>query len=158
MGNTDIKTLGIVVDDGYRRVPIYNSDGEENGYFRFNPTDVNIINRYNKMVKDFDSIVEPLQGVPDGPEGESEELDGLRIQAMETAKERLYDAINMLFDADAAGAFFGKIHPFSPVDGRMYCEVVLEAVGKYISEQFEQETAKMERRISKYTKKYARKK
>lgn len=157
MANEKVKPVGIVVDDGYRRVPIYNVDGEETGYFRFNPTDFNIINRYNSMVKNFDAIVEPLMGVPDAPEGEDDGNDGLRLEAMEQAKERLYEAVNTLFDADAASAFFGKVHPFSPVDGRFYCEVVLEAVGKYISDQFKQETAKIERRMSKYTKKYLHK-
>lgn len=157
MANEKIKPVGIVVDDGYRRVPIYNTDGEETGYFRFNPTDVNIINRYNEMAKTLDTIVEPLASVPDAPEGEEDGNDSLRLRAVEQATERLYEAVNKLFDADAAGAFFGTVHPFSPVDGRFYCEAVLEAVGKYISEQFAQETAKVERRVSKYTKKYLRK-
>lgn len=157
MANEKVKPIGIVVDDGYRRVPIYNTDGEETGYFKFNPTDVNIINRYNKMAKGFDAIVEPLTAVPDAPEGEDDGNDGLRMEAVEQATERLYEAVNTLFDADAASAFFGKVHPFSPVDGRFYCEVVLEAVGKYISDQFKQETTKIERRVSKYTKKYLRK-
>ena len=154
MAKDNVTPIGIVVDDGYRRVPIFNSDGEENGYFRFNPTDINIIARYNDMVKNFDSIVEPLARFSDGPEDEVNENSVKYIEAMEAAKERLYEAVNKLFGADAASAFFGKVHPFSPVDGRFYCEVVLNSVGKYISQQFELETTKIERRISKYTKKY----
>ena len=157
MANEKVKPIGIVVDDGYRRVPIYNTDGEETGYFKFNPTDINIINRYNEMVSKFDTVLEPLIAVPDAPEGEDDGNDGQRIEAVKQATERLYEAVNALFNADAAGAFFGKVHPFSPVDGRFYCEAVLEAVGKYISDQFKQETTKIERRVSKYTKKYLKK-
>lgn len=157
MAKETVKPIGIVVDDGYRRVPICNTEGEEIGYFRFNATDFNIINRYNKMAKGFDNIVEPLTAISDAPDGEGDTGEGMRMEAVEEATKRLYDAVNTLFNADAAGAFFGNVHPFSPVDGRFYCEVVLEAVGKYIAEQFEQETAKIERRVSKYTKKYLRK-
>ena len=63
----EIKNLSrnIVVDDGSRRVPIQNTNGEEIGAFTFRPTDVGIIKRYNEMVAGFDAIVEPLTGLED---------------------------------------------------------------------------------------------
>ena len=135
----------IVVDDGSRRVPIQNAEGEEIGVFRFHPTDIGIIDRYNRMVARFDEITRPLEQFA----GEDEDR---QAEALREAEKRLYEAVNELFGGDAAGAFFGGMHPFSPVGGVFYCEAVLKAVGEYISEQFDAETAKFSGRAAKYLK------
>ena len=136
----------IVVDDGSRRVPIVNVDGEEIGVFRFHPTDIGIIERYNDMVSRFDEITEPLKGFA----GEADEAK--QAEALKEAEKRLFEAVNELFGGDAAGAFFGGMHPFSPVGGAFYCEAVLKAVGEYISGQFDAETARFSGRTAKYLK------
>lgn len=143
--------LGIQVDDGFQRVPITNKYGEEIGVFKFNPTDIGIIERYNKLADTFDRITEPLEAVQDAPESTDGSMDERQIKALEEAKERLYVAVDELFGGNAAEAFFGKTHPFSPVDGSFYCETVLQAVGQFISAQFDTETKKMSARVEKYT-------
>ena len=136
----------ITVDDGSRRVPIHNIHGEEIGVFTFHPTDIGIIERYNDMVSHFDAITGPLEGFT------GDEDDAAQAEALKEAEKRLYEAVNGLFGGDAAGAFFGNMHPFSPVGGAFYCEAVLKAVGQYISEQFDAETAKFSDRAAKYLK------
>ena len=150
----EIKSMGIVVDDGSQRVPIMNQHGDEIGVFYFHPTDIGIIQRYNEISNSFDEIVEPLTSVNIAPDGTVDGDDAVQVEALEEAEKRLYKAVNKLFGGDMASAFFGSMHPFSPVNGSFYCEKALEAVGKYISEQFEQETAKYSKRIEKYTKGY----
>ena len=76
--------------------------------------------------------------------------DQWQLEVQEATK-RLYDACNFLFDGNFAEAFFGSMHPFSPVNGRFYCENALDAVGKYISRQFDREVAKVNNRVSRYT-------
>ena len=44
-------------------------------------------------------------------------------------------------------AFFGKVHPFSPVNGKFYCENVLEAVGDYLAARLGGEAKKLNARI-----------
>lgn len=154
----NIKPMGIKVDDGRRRVPITNSYDDEVGVFYFNPTDINIIERYNNLAKNFNSILEPLDNLPDSDENENEETDKQRINALNEAKDRLVVAVNELFGGDCSEAFFGSIHPFSPVDGKFYCEVVLEAVGRYISDQFKVETDKVTKRVEKYTNRFTSRK
>lgn len=153
----EIKNLGmnITVDDGSRRVPIMNTQGEEIGVFAFRPTDVGIIKRYNEMVSGFDAIVEPLTGLEDAS---GDITDPKYTEALDEAGKRLYEAINTLFGSDdAAGAFFGKMNPFSPVDGEFYCAKVLNGVGGYISAAFDTETAKFSANAKKYVKKATRK-
>ena len=142
---------GIVVDDGNVRESIRNKHGEEIGVFYFRPTDVGIIDRYNKIAADFEKITAPLENVNINPDGSVDEKDEAEQAAMQEATKRLYDACNFLFDGNFAEAFFGSMHPFSPVNGRFYCENALDAVGKYISRQFDREVAKVNNRVSRYT-------
>lgn len=142
---------GIVVDDGSVRESIRNKHGEEIGVFYFRPTDVGIIDRYNKIAADFEKITAPLENVNINPDGTVDEKDEAEQAAMQEATKRLYDACNFLFDGNFAEAFFGSMHPFSPVNGRFYCENALDAVGKYISRQFDREVAKVNNRVSRYT-------
>ncbi len=151
----DMKNMNfaITVDDGSRRVPIMNMDGEEIGAFRFHPTDIGIIERYNRMAEQFDAITEPLDGldVPEG--GEMALTDPKLVNALGEAQGRLYDAVNRLFASDgAAEAFFGKMHPFSPVNGEFYATQVLEKVGAFIGAQFDTVTKAMSKKAKKYLK------
>jgi len=145
----DIKNLNtvITVDDGSRRVPIRNTYGEEIGAFTFRPTDVGIIQRYNDMVKRFDAVIEPLQAL----EGDVDLEDPRYAEAITEATRRVYDEVNALFaSADAAEGFFGRMNPFSPVNGEFYCAGVLNAVGEYISQAFDTETAKFSEKAKTY--------
>lgn len=152
-----ITSLGIVVDDGYQRIPIRNLHGDEVGIFYFNPTDMGIIQRYNEFAKNFESVVEPLERLADSANDDEGNFTQAQEQALQEATERLYEAVNKLFNGDMAGAFFGKVHPFSPVDGEFYCTKVLEAVRAFISDQFDAQVAKINKRVDKYTKAIKRK-
>ena len=145
--------LAITVDDGARRVPILNMDGEEIGSFRFHPTDIGIIERYNRLAEQFDAISEPLEGlsVPEG--GEMDLTDPKLVAALTEAESRLNAAVNKLFGSDgAAEAFFGRMHPFSPVNGEFYATQVLQKVGAFIGAQFDTETKAMSKKAQKYLK------
>lgn len=151
MADITQKFNGIVVDDGSVKEIIRNKVGEEIGVFYFRPTDVGIIDRYNKVVADFDRITEPLETVNIKNDGTVDEQDEAGFKAMQEATKRLYDACNYLFGGNFAEAFFGSMHPFSPVGGKFYCENALSAVGQYISRQFDREVSKVNQRVSKYT-------
>ena len=142
---------GIVVDDGSVKESIRNKHGEEIGVFYFRPTDVGIIDRYNKVAADFDKITAPLEDVSINPDGTVDEKNEAEQTAMQEATNRLFEACNYLFDGNFAEAFFGQMHPFSPVNGRFYCENALDAVGKYISRQFDREVTKVNNRVNRYT-------
>lgn len=150
----DEKTLkfnGITVDDGSIEVPIRNLQNEIIGSFVFRPTDIGIIERYNKVVGDFDKITEPLESVNINPDGTVDEKDAAEMAAMKEAEQRLYDACNYLFGGNFAEAFFGAMHPFSPIKGHFYCENALNVVGKYISAQFDREVKQVNSRVERYT-------
>lgn len=138
----------ILIDDGSIEVAVKNKQGVLIGTFSFKPTDVGIVDRYNETVKSFDKIVESLEhtGIKEDGTAESD------FEGLKNAETELFKAINYIFDSeDMAQAFFGNMHPFSPINGKFYCENVLEAIGQYIAGYFNKETEKINRRLKKYT-------
>ena len=73
-------------------------------------------------------------------------------------KERLFAAINKMFGGDVAARLFGKLHPFTPVNGRFYFDRVLEAVGAQINEVFRSEAEKFAAHVETYTNRAQRRK
>lgn len=151
-------SMEIKVDDGSVRVPIRNTYGEEIGEFRFRPTDIGIIERYNNMIGKFDEITKPLENLSISADGTIAPDDGTinadEVAALREAEKRLYDVLDEMFGGNMAEAFFGKMHPFSPVNGAFYCESAIEAVGAFIASQFDTETEKMKKNVRKYTNGY----
>lgn len=149
------KPLCVTVDDGSVEVPIRNKRGEEIGVFYFNPTDLAMIDRYNAMVDEFDNITAPLENININPDGTVDENNEAALSAMREAVKNLYTACDKLFAGNMSEAFFGKTHPFSPINGHFYCENALEAVGQFISKQFARETKQINSRVAHYTHGYA---
>jgi hypothetical protein len=145
------QNINITIDDGSIRVPILNKFKKEIGVFFIRPTDIGIIDRWNKVANDFDNITSPLENVNINPDGTADEKNEAEQAALKEAEKRLYDACDFLFDGNMSEAFFGKMHPFSPVNGRFYCENALSAVSAFISRQFDREVAKVNNRVNKYT-------
>lgn len=151
---TEIKKaapLSITVDDGSVSVDIKNAKGEKIGVFTFRPTDIGIIDRYNKVVGEFENITAPLENVNIKNDGTVDGDDEEELAAMKEAERRLYEACDYLFGGNVSEAFFGKMHPFSPINGRFYCENALDAIGRFISSQFNKETKRIEQRVNRYT-------
>ena len=152
----DLKAVNeIVIDDGSERIPIRNKQGEEIGVFYFRPTDIGMIERFNDLADGFDKITAPLENVNINPDGTVDEKNDAEYAAMKEAEDRLYAACDTLFGGNMSEAFFGKMHPFSPINGRFYCENALEAIGNYISQRFAREVKKVNTRIDRYTHGYA---
>lgn len=145
--NEEVKSnaVQLIVDDGSRRYEIKNTLGEVVGEFTLTPTDLGIYERYAQMQEEIEDIVKPMESVGDDPDMAT--FTG----ATEETKERLFAAINRMFGGDVAGKLFGKLHPFTPVNGRFYFDRVLEVVGAQINAVFESEAVKFGEHVEKYT-------
>lgn len=151
---TKFDNNAIVIDDGSVRVPIHNLEGKEVGSFSFRPSDINIVGRFEKAMKDIDKIVTPLEHFGITANGTSKEDDTGAYEAVMEATQKMKETVNYIFGDEVADAFFGEMNPFSPVRGRFYCEVVLESLGKFIGKTFDKEFSKANNRVSKYTNQY----
>lgn len=145
----EIKANILTIDDGMEAVPINNKLGKQIGVFYFRPTDMGMYKRYQEVLSSFADIIKPLENIDIEADGTSNDMD-----TIEKVQEALYEKCDYLFGGNFSEAFFGDMHPFSPVGGRFYCEVALEAVGNYISERMKEQTKASEKRIKKYTQKW----
>ena len=142
------------VDDGTECIELVNRHGETIGKFTFRPTDTGIVDRYEKIKNDLGQITAPIEALhekhgsndDEGDEGDEEFLSALR-----DARQRLFEALDFLFDAPVSRECFGRMDPFSPVGGKFYCENVIEALGKFIEGRFNVQTTAVNNRIGKYT-------
>ena len=140
----------IAVDTGYEEIEIKDLRGNVIGRMYIQPADFDIINRYDDMIEHFADIIEPLNQVKRTEGMSDDDYFDVQWEAMEEARQRLYAAFDKAFGGNFSQAFFGQVHPFSPVKGRFYCERVLEAAGKYLAARFQRETKKLSTKTEQY--------
>lgn len=138
---TQQQPLSLVVDDRKISVPVVNKMGEQIGVFSFDPTDVNMVTRYDEVS---DRFAQAIQEIP---------TDG-GMDALNAAGEKIIEFLDYVTGGNSREAFFSKIHPLSPQNGRFYCEQVFEVIGAFIRQSFEAEGAKIGKRVSEHTHRY----
>lgn len=137
-----------VIDDGTREIPITNKFGKEICKIYIRPADISILDRYEALTADFESIVAPLKDLDIKNDGTAAfDKDWATLKAVET---ELKKRINALFDMDEADAIFATRNPFSSVGGRFFVENVIAALGDIITEAVADEAALSKQRMSKY--------
>jgi len=129
--------LNLVLEDRKISVPVMNKLGEQIGVLRFDPTDVNMVRRYNEVADKFENA---LQNITTGG-----------VEAFDEAGDKIIEFLDYVLDSDSRAAFFAKTHPLSPQNGKFYCEHVFETVGAFIELKFEAEGVKLNKRVSAQT-------
>lgn len=142
------KGFRAVVDDGTREIPLVNRFGKLicNVYIR--PADFSILDRYNSMVKDFEAIVEPLNGITIANDGTAQFDKDWEI--LKSVEDEIKKRFNELFDMEEADAIFEKRNAFSSVGGHFFCENVLLALEQVIVDAVNEEAEKSKARVAKY--------
>ena len=138
------------IDDGTKEYVFTNRYGQEIGKMHFRGGDLSILDRYNDLVKDFDSIVEPLKGVRLKDDGTSSFDEDWKV--VKGVEKELISRINVLFDSDDAENLFTNRNAFSTVNGEFYAEKVIDALHNVVLQEMEEEGKKREKRIDKYAK------
>lgn len=134
-------------DEGLVEVKINN---DPNRVIKFNPGDLNIVTRYNKMVESIGS----MDLSTDVAEGE----DKLKLAAdqMQKIESALREQFNYLFNSDVYDIIFNGQSPLCIVgkDKNMLCEVVINAIGDMISDACGKSVDTLNLKMKKYTAKY----
>lgn len=138
----------IVIDDGAVEVAIQNQFGERIGTFRFYPTDVNIVNRYNDVADQFENVVAPLINANINQDGEGE--DSTSVDILNEAGNKMVELMDYVLNGNSREAFFSKTHIFTPMGGVFFCEKVYDAIGKYISKRFDAEVKRVNVRMKQH--------
>ena len=130
--------LTMVIDDHKLPITVVNKAGEEIGVLRFDPTDVNMVKRYDEVADKFTAALQSIEGA-----------DGM--DALNKAGDKIIEFLDYVLDGNSREAFFSKIHPLSPQNGRFYCEQVFEVIGAFIKQSFEAENVKINKRVAAHT-------
>lgn len=147
----DRKPLKGVIDDGTREIPIVNNFGQLicNVYMR--PADFSILDRYQALVEDFDSIVEPLKDLNIENDGTTSFEEGWAV--LKQVENELKKRINEVFDIEQADEIFAKRNPFSSVGGEFFATRVINVLGDIIIQAMNEEAELSEQRMAKYMEK-----
>lgn len=142
------KQMKGIVDDGTKAIPIENKFGKKICTIYVRPGDLSIIDRYNSVIKTLPEIVKPLEKMDIKNDGTASLDDDWT--AIKQVEEALYGQLNYLFDMDEAADIFATRNPFSSVNGRFFCETIMEVIGDIIAEGITEEAAKTQKRTQKY--------
>ena len=117
-------------------IKIVDSDGKVTGRFRWNPADMDIVNRFEKTVDFFNSLE-------------------LKDRDIDSVSDAIKEQMNyLLYSRDAAESLF-LCNPLSPrSDGTYYFEYVFNTLADFIKSELNVRVPKVTQRIKKYTDKY----
>ena len=139
-----------IIDDGTKEITFENQFGEEICKIHIRSGDISIIDRYQELMKDFDTIVAPLSNVELRNDGSSSFEDDWKV--IKDVEKNIIDRINAIFDTKDAGRLFEQRNAFSTIGGEFYIEKVLTALGDVVSKEIAHESELAQKRISKYMK------
>lgn len=133
----------IIVDSGFEEFEVTDKRGRIYGTVQFNPSDMNLINRYEDVAEKMAALSDD---VPD---------DADVVEAKKMCEKKVYDLIDYLFDAPVANVFFAVTSPFSPLaSGDLYVESVLNALSDKIEQYTGKRVDKVQAKVNKYAAKY----
>ncbi|MDO4272709.1 MAG: hypothetical protein Q4D16_03495 [Eubacteriales bacterium] len=133
------KTLKLSVDTGSVLVDIEDR-GEKIGEFRFNPADIDIVRRYEKMAEYLDN---------------AEIGENVGAEEILAFTDKIREQFDYLLNYKVSDTLFAKCNPLTPLaNGDFYCEHILEGIEGLIEKEMGQRIAKKKAKIQKATAKY----
>ena len=131
----------LLIDSGIVTYNIKDRDGREFGTFEFNPSDTDIVKRYDKVVERLERLEIPNDEDVNNP--------------FEEINKVIYEEIDYLLNGNVSEAFFSIMGPFSPLaSGQFFVESVLDAIGQAIQNETGERVKKIAGKIKKHTSKY----
>lgn len=121
-------------EEGYKELAI---NGDETRILRFNPTDVNLVERFEKFGKEMENLRSEINNVAD----------------FEGIESTIIKGIDDILGEGSSKIIFGEQSPLSPIKGRLLYEVFFEdAFIPYIKKQLDEEKKNRKKVVEKYKK------
>nr|DAI27732.1 MAG TPA: hypothetical protein [Caudoviricetes sp.] len=132
--------------DDREKIEIVDADGNVTGYFRFNPTDTAIIERFENIEKYFKDKQKYLASIQNG-----NDIDIIN----ELIREIKIEFDKFLNYEGAGETLFKNCSPLAiRPNGEMHAVYVVNALINFIQSELKSRSKKAEANISKYTNKY----
>lgn len=138
----------------FETVTIENPNGEIVAKFSFNPSDSDIVFRYEEFVKGMNDIVPAIERYEKENENQSsfEKAKGMLAEINAV----IYEKFNTFLAGDVAKDIFSVMGPLSPTPYGYYFIFIIERIAEIINDISGTNLKKMESKIQKHTSKYIR--
>jgi len=148
------KMASINFEDGFKSFAINNDPAR---VIRFNPTDVNIISRFNQALKELREAKDSLEDVGLNPDG-TVAVDGSMAleksgRILEQFNQIVREKLNFIFKSDVYDTVFDGQSPLAIVgnDGQLLFEAFMDAAFQVIDLEV---AAATQKRVNEYVAKY----
>lgn len=133
----------------FETVCIKRHDGMVLSEFSFNPSDSNIVARYDGFVDGLKELAEKISNYENKANGEESK------KMLEEIDKEIYCQVDDLLNANVSGSIFSVMGPLSPLpSGDYYFVFIIEQIGNKIKNATGQRVKKIEMKIKKHTAKY----
>lgn len=127
--------------DDREYIEVVNSSGEVTGGFYWNPSDLDIVKRCEKVMEFFEHM--------EAPENDS------GVDALFSLSDVIRQQFNYLISPGSSDTLFKHANPLSPrEDGSLYAEYVLGQIVAFIESELDVRMRKTTAKIEQYTKGY----
>ncbi len=153
------KMQSINFSDGYKSFCINN---DPDRVIRFNPTDIDIVKRFNQAMKELREEKEGLEDVnlnPDGTVVDDDTTLEKTSEVLEQFNQVIREKLNFIFKSDVYDTVFDGQSPMAIVgtERQLLFEAFMDAAFHVINEEVESATReRVDKYVSKYKKKGAR--
>ena len=124
---------------------VQNERGEIIGQIKFNPSDVNLINRVEKFEETINAIHTEINNTLSNNADENT-IKSMLIKADETIK----DSVDNMFGKGTSLTIFGNQNIFNELNGKTFLERFLESIIPVIKQDIEDSTSHRADKLNKY--------
>lgn len=143
----------ILQKEVFETVCIKKHDGTVLSEFSFNPSDSNIVTRYDDFVDGLKELIDKINNYEKENENKSNHEKAKKM--LEEIDKEIYFKVDDLLNASVAGYIFSVMGPLSPLpSGDYYFVFIIEQIGNKIKNATGQRVKKIEMKIKKHTGKY----
>lgn len=143
----------ILQKEVYETVCIKKHDGTVLSEFSFNPSDANIVERYELFVKGLEELSGKIISYEKMIEGKFNQEKA--YEAFKDITNDIYHRVNTLLNEDVSDSIFSVMGPLSPLpSGDYYFMFIVDQIGIKVQKATGHRMKRIEMKIKKHTKKY----
>ena len=135
----------------YEEIKIKDHTGKVLSQFSFNPSDANIIERYDRFVEGFDELSKEIMEYERKDNKDAEDSKKM----LHSINENINSSVDYLLNAEVSENIFSVMGALSPLpSGDYYLTFIIDQIGKKIENATGARMKQIDMKVKKYTSKY----